>query len=210
MIKQLRLGLILLVCSMAASATPNEIVNELRSATNQLIVELRGNAEHFREDPDCLRKEVKKVADKYFDMRRISRLSLGKHWRRFNRKDRANFVIQFEKLLLKTYGTVLLNNLDAKIDWGTKPTKNKGVVIVRAKILNGGGGFITIDFVMRTGKGYEGYRIYNIVVEGVSLVTNYRASFTKVIRTKGIGGLIDMLRNKNQLDICPLIQDAEV
>ncbi len=207
MVKQLRLGLVLLISSMAATASPDAIVNELRGVTHQLIAVLKADEELFRTKPDCLRAEVKKVADRYFDMGRISRLALGKHWRRLSRKQRADFSIQFQRLLLKTYGVVLLNNLDAKIDWSQKPTKDKGLVVARAKVDRDTGVKIDIDFYLRTSKNYKGYRIYDVKVEGMSLVTNYRSSFGKTLRgPNGFAGLIDVLDKKNRGNVCPLSQ----
>ena len=207
MINQLRLGLVLLIASMAAHATPEAVVNELRGATYQLIQTLKEDEDRYRTQPDCLRDAVKVVTDRYFDMGRIARLSLGKYYRRINRGQRADFTIQFERLLLKTYGTVLLNNLDAKIDWGTKPTKDNDVIIARAKVDRGTGEPIMIDFYLKTSRYYEGHRIYDVKVEGVSLVTNYRSSFQKILRGRdGFVGLIDELDRKNRGTVCPLTE----
>lgn len=208
MIKQLRMGLVLLVVSMAANATPETVVNELRSTTNTLMESLKKDQELCRENVDCLRKRVKQIAGRHFDTAGIAKMALGRHYKKLPRKERANFTIQFERLLLKVYGMVLLKNLDATISWSAKETvhRDKKRIIATARVLTPNSNEpIDIKFFMRTRTYYTGYKIFDVKVEGVSLVTNYRASFTRILRGRdGYQGLIDKIDEKNRSEVCPL------
>ncbi len=127
-----------------------------------------------------------------FDFNRMTQLVIGKHWPRATAKQKQELVTEFRNLMVRTYSNALLAFNNQSIDF--KPLSiNPGDtdVTVRSEVRQPGGQPITIDYSM-----YQtafGWKVYDVVIDGVSLVTNYRSSFSSTIRQSGIDGLIKTL-----------------
>ncbi len=196
MTKKLRLGLVMLASSMSAFASGDVLVNQMQQATVQLVQVLQEDEADLRANPKLIYDAAKPVVQRHFDMPGVSRLVLGKHWRRMSVPQRSVFVQEFEKLLIRIYGMAMLNNLGNDIRWERKKGGDAKFVTVRAHTMYNGNP-VVIDFNMRTSKSYEGFRVYNVKVKGISLVTNYRATFNRIIAANGYEALLDELRRKN-------------
>ena len=111
-------------------------------------------------------------------------------------EQRGRFLGQFKRLIIRVYGYALLENLGSEISWKQlREDKNNAAVQATVKTKRGP---IKIVFVLKTNpKEYDGYRVYDVKVEGVSLVTNYRTTFGRTIATEGADVLIEKLRGKN-------------
>lgn len=132
-----------------------------------------------------------------FDFERVSRMVLGKHWRSANPEQQAAFQREFRSLMLRTYASALSKYRDQTIDF--KPLRMKpGAtdVTVESEIIQPGGQPIGVDYTLQ--KTGDTWKVYDIVIEGVSLVTNYRGQFNNEIRQSGIDGLIKKLSDKNK------------
>jgi len=127
-----------------------------------------------------------------FDFNRMTQLVIGKHWPHATAKQKQEMVTAFRNLMVRTYSNSLTAFNNQTVDF--KPLNmNPGDtdVTVRSEIRQPGGQPITIDYSM-----YQtafGWKVYDVVIDGVSLVTNYRASFSSTIRQSGIDGLIKAL-----------------
>lgn len=131
-----------------------------------------------------------------FDFNKIARLVLGRNWRSASDKQKKDFIVQFRTLLLKTYAVALLKYKDQIIEF--KPTKiseTADIVIVKSEIKQSGGQPIKVNYALS--KKDENWLVFDIVIEGVSLVTNYRSQFSSEIRRNGIDTLIKKLVKKN-------------
>jgi len=132
----------------------------------------------------------------HFDFARMTRLAVGRYWRRADTNQQHQLVDQFRTLLVRTYSSSLSNYQDQKIEY--KPlivVPGDTEVTVRTQVIQRGGPPIPVDYSMEKRPG--GWKVYDIVIDGVSLVTNYRASFASEIRQGGISGLIQTLAKKN-------------
>ncbi|HEX5539711.1 MAG TPA: ABC transporter substrate-binding protein [Methylophilaceae bacterium] len=131
-----------------------------------------------------------------FDFDRVSRLVLGKYWRSATKEQQAAFQREFRSLMLRTYATALSKYRDQTIDF--KPfhmQPGATDVTVESEIIQPGGQPIGVDYTLeKTG---DSWKVYDIVIEGVSLVTNYRGQFSNAIRQSGMDGLIKKLSEKN-------------
>lgn len=132
-----------------------------------------------------------------FNFDRVSRLVLGKAWGKASAEQKKAFQEEFRSLLLRTYATALSKYRNQTIEY--KPFRAQASdtdVTVKTQILQPGGQPVAVDYSLeKTG---ESWKVYDITIEGVSLVTNYRGQFSNEIRQGGLDGLIQKLAAKNQ------------
>jgi phospholipid transport system substrate-binding protein len=133
-----------------------------------------------------------------FDFDRVSRLVLGRNWANASKEQQAQFQKEFRTLLLRTYASALSKYQNQTIQYlpfRTQPDATRATV--KTQILQPGGQPIAIDYTLE--KGANGWKVFDIVIEGVSLVTNYRSQFNSEIRQAGgMDGLIQKLVEKNK------------
>ena len=131
-----------------------------------------------------------------FNFDRVSRMVLGKNWNSATKEQQEAFQREFRSLMLRTYATALSKYRNQTIEF--KPLRaqpNATEVTVKTLILQPGGQPVGVDYSLE--KRAEGWKVYDIVIEGVSLVTNYRGQFSNEIRQSGMDGLIQKLVEKN-------------
>jgi phospholipid transport system substrate-binding protein len=132
-----------------------------------------------------------------FNFDRVCRLVLGKYWTGASKEQKDAFQREFRSLLLRTYATALSKYRNQKIEY--KPLRaqpNDTKVTVKTQVIQSDGPAIGIDYSLE--KFPEGWKVYDIVIEGVSLVTNYRGQFSEEIRQSSLDGLIQKLADKNK------------
>lgn len=132
-----------------------------------------------------------------FDFDRVCRMVLGKNWKSASPEQQAAFQKEFRSLLLRTYATALGKYKNQVIEY--KPLRaepDAKNVSVKTQILQPGGQPIAVDYSLV--KGENGWKVYDIVIESVSLVTNYRSQFSNEIRTNGLDSLNKKLAEKNK------------
>jgi phospholipid transport system substrate-binding protein len=141
------------------------------------------------------RVELEKIAHARFDFRTMARLVLARDWKRLDAAKRDEFVDQFTTYLANDYGNRLerYQQEDVKV-MGEQP-KPRGDVEVRTKIVGGANDGAIVDYRMR--KNDEGWRIIDVVIEGISLVANFRDQFHEVIARGGPEALLLKLKEKN-------------
>jgi phospholipid transport system substrate-binding protein len=140
----------------------------------------------------------------HFDFRKMSSWVLGKNWRKATEDQKNKFTDQFSRLLVRTYSKALHDNIDQKIEFlpiRGKPKDDE--VIIRTEIPQKSGFPIPIDYKMHLKNNQ--WKVYDVVIDAISLVANYRTSFTQEIKNTGIDQLIAKLadRNENPLDDKP-------
>lgn len=132
-----------------------------------------------------------------FDFDRVCRMVLGKNWKAATPEQQAAFQKEFRSLLLRTYATALGKYRNQVIEY--KPLRaepDAKNVSVKTQILQPGGQPIAVDYSLVKVEG--GWKVYDIVIESVSLVTNYRSQFSNEIRTNGLDSLNKKLAEKNK------------
>ncbi|NMG43542.1 hypothetical protein GPA22_07325 [Aromatoleum toluvorans] len=133
----------------------------------------------------------------HFNFRRMTMLAVGKDWRQASPEQQGKLVDAFRTLLVRTYSNALTQYRDQSI--GYKPAKfgdADASVRVQTEVRQAGAQPINIDYALE--KTTDGWKVYDVVVAGVSLVTNYRGTFAQEIRTGGVDGLIKSLEQKNR------------
>ena len=135
-----------------------------------------------------------------FNFDTVSRLVLGKNWLRATPPQKAAFQAEFKSLLLRTYATALSKYKNQTIDY--KPLKllpADTVATVKSQIVQSGAQPIELDYSLER-QADGSWKVFDIVVENVSLVTNYRSQFSSEIRQNGLDSLTKKLADKNKAD----------
>ena len=129
----------------------------------------------------------------HFDFERITQLAMGRNWAKATPSEQRQVVAEFSKLLVRTYSNALANLKD--LDVQVRDTrKNGNDVTVRTQMV-GRAKPVSIDYSLAIGG--AGWRVYDVTVEGLSLVTTYRDDFNGLVSSSGVPGLIAALKQKN-------------
>ena len=180
--------------SAMAIQAPQDLVAEI---TDKITGALRVEQDKIKADPKRLHELVDKIVLPHFDFQRMSRWALGKYWRKAKDSEKAQFIREFRILLVRTYAKALNDNYDQKIDMLPVRMKKDGKeAIVRTEVQQSAGFPIPIDYKMYI-KG-DAWKVFDISVDAISLVANYRTSFGKEIRKDGLPKLIARLADRNK------------
>lgn len=156
-----------------------------------------------KQDKEIQSGNTKKVLDlvdakvlPHFNFTHMTRLAVGRDWKKASPDQQKVLTEQFRTLLVRTYSNALTTYRNQTVDY--KPLRMAAAdtdVLVRTVVKDTAGKPISIDYSLE--KLEEGWKVYDVVVGGVSLVTNYRETFGNEVRTGGIDGLIKSLQSKN-------------
>jgi phospholipid transport system substrate-binding protein len=131
-----------------------------------------------------------------FDFERMTRLAVGKGWRSATPEQKKTLVTEFRNLLVRTYTNAFMTYKDETVE--IKPFKmpaGADEATVKTLIVKPGAQTIAVDYEME--KTADGWKVFDLSVEGASLVTTYRSTFSDQVQQSGIDGLIKMLVDKN-------------
>ena len=183
----------LLSISMAF-ASPQDAVAQLKTNANQVLTIL-SNANGTNNTQ--VRNQAEAYAIPYFDFQRMTALAIGAPWRTATADQKQALVQEFKTLLIRTYSGTMLKFKTAQVNVNNAPVVNKNgrEIIVRTDVTTPNNKPVRMDYTMDQSGNI--YRIYNVSVEGASLVTVYRNQFNQTINQKGIDGLISELHAKN-------------
>jgi phospholipid transport system substrate-binding protein len=188
------LVLTLLFSFMAqASQEPQQLV---QSTSDQVLARLKKEHDKLQKNPDLIYPLVEDLVLPHFDFTKMSQWVLGVNWRTASDEQKARFTEQFRNLLVRTYAKALLEYTDQQINYlPVHAETDAKTVVVRTEIVQAGGQNIPVHYSMYR-KG-EAWKVYDISIDGVSLVNNYRTSFANDIRQSGIDKLIARLVDMN-------------
>lgn len=193
------LFLVLLTFTAPTAITaPSDAKALVQSTSDSVIARVKSERDLLRTDRTSLYGLVNELIVPHFDFQRISRWVLGKYWRSADADQRQRFVAQFRKLMVRTYATVLLEYADQEIRYfpvAAEPTATR--VIVKTEITQPASNIpLPVNYRMHSAD--NGWKVYDVTIEGVSLLATYRSTFATEIRTKGLDALISSLVQKNK------------
>ena len=181
--------------TLAADIVPPDVL--VRNTSNEVL-------EIIKKDQDIQAGDRKKILDlvevkilPHFNFTRITQLAVGKNWRSATPEQKQTLVNEFRTLLVRTYSTAIGSYRNQTFE--VKPTDAKpgdNDTVVKVQINQPNGQPVMIDYSME--KTPQGWKVYDVIVAGISLVTSYRSSFANEINRSGIDGLIKTLMDKNQ------------
>ena len=180
--------------AIATESLPEVLI---RQASNQVLSRIQSDPGKYQEDPAKLYALVNEIVLPHFDFGTMTDLALGRYKTKISTEQRRLITNEFRILLVRTYGKALLEYNDQKIIYlPIEGSLESGDVTVRTEIEQKGGFPIPLNYSLKqTG---QGWKVYDISVDDISLVTNYRSSFSRQIRKNGVDGLIKTLRERNQ------------
>ena len=177
-----------------AADTPPDVL--ARSTTQEVIAILKQDQEIKSGNMSKVYQLVEAKILPNFDFNRMTQLAVGKNWPRATAQQKQALVTQFRNLLVRTYSASLTAFTNQTVEFRPLTMKPDDTdVTVHSEIRQPGGQPIPIDYSMY--KTSFGWKVYDVTIDGVSLVTNYRASFASTIRQKGIDGLIKTLAEQS-------------
>lgn len=179
--------------SLAVAVSPDSLIRE---QSGKVLSKVLSNKARLKANPNQLYNLIRADILPHIDFERMSRTILGKHWRGASKSEQTAFSREFSRLLIRTYGTALLAYSGQEIEYKPAMMKNKGkVAIVRTKVPNGSGTPVDIDY--RLYESNSSWKVVDIKIGKVSLVSNYRTNFSAQISRSGLADLIRQLREKN-------------
>jgi len=183
-----------LVQAQTPDTAPDVMVKTIANEVLQII----------RSDKDLQAGNNKKVVElieakvlPHFNFMRMTQLAVGRDWRSATPAQQKQLADEFHTLLVRTYAKALTEYKNQTIEF--KPFKMNAAdsdVKVRSQVVQSGGKPIPLDYYLE--KLATGWKVYDIEVDGISLVVNYRESFAAEVRAGGIDGLIKSLQGKNR------------
>ena len=138
--------------------------------------------------------EIRQIVREMFDFDEISRRALARHWQTLQREEQAEFVTLFRDVLERAYLTQMEGAGGEKITFLSEAMEPGGSAIVRSKVTTRRGSEIPLDYRMHVRDG--SWRIYDVVVQGLSFIASYRTQFDRVIRAESYGSLRERLQKK--------------
>ncbi len=200
-----RIQQLTLCLALSASAAVTEASAEspaetlVRETTTKVMDQLKLEQSRLAENPQIIYDLVDEYIAPHFDLNRMSRRVLGRYWRKADVAQRDRFIREFKTLLTRTYATALQQYSEETVSFlPSRPREEKNEISVRTQINLTDGPPIPITYEMY-GNG-ESWKVYDVSIEGVSLVINYRATFAAEVRKGGLDGLIVRLEEHNSRD----------
>jgi phospholipid transport system substrate-binding protein len=179
--------------AFAQDVAPDELV---RKNTTEILAAIKSDKDLQSGDQKKIEKLAEEKVLPYFNFPHMTQLAVGRNWRDASDAQKAALTEQFRTLLVRTYSTSLTQYRNQSIDVkALKLAPADTEVVVKTLIVQPGGQPIPIDYSMEKTAG--GWKVYDVLIDGVSLVTNYRSSFNTEIKEKGIDALIKSLGERN-------------
>jgi phospholipid transport system substrate-binding protein len=201
MTKKFLLGLMVVLCmagmpAQAQGVTPPDAL--AKSVTDDVLAVLRTDKEISSGNLNKVLDLVDAKVLPHFNFTRMTQLAVGRNWRQATPEQQKALVREFRVLLVRTYAAAFTGYRDQTIEYRPlrmQPTDTE--VVVRSQISRSGGGQpVAVDYNME--KMDQSWKVYDVAIEGVSLVQNYRSTFAAEVQRGGIDGLIGTLSERNK------------
>ena len=192
----LALGAACLAQVPAHAAVDHPAQAMVEEAVNEALDVLRTRKDELVANPDLLRSEIDRIVLPHVDFSTMTKLAVGKYWRQADATQKTELVTEFQSLLLNTYAGALNQYSGQDISFDPfRPESRDDRAVVRSTFEQSGGAQdVPVLYKLRD---KDGWAIYDIEVNNISLVTNYRTAFANEISRGGVGGLIETLKRRN-------------
>ncbi|MGB5211705.1 MAG: ABC transporter substrate-binding protein [Gammaproteobacteria bacterium] len=184
--------MLMLPASAQASIGPDQVIRE---ASNEVLAAVNDRREELRANPDQLYQIVDNILLPRFDRRYTGGLVMGKYWRKANDEQRDRFILALYRSLVKTYANGILDYRGDELTvLPVDGDLESGKVVVQTRVTLDTGVETPVDYRMRLTDG--SWKAYDVIIEGISYVANYRKQYASEFRAKGIDGVITELEAK--------------
>lgn len=178
----------------AAQETPDALV---KRTTDEVLAIIKADKDVQSGNTTKVVQLAERKVLPHFDFSRMARLAVGRNWTQASEAQKETLTKEFRTLLVRTYSTSLAQYRNQTIE--VKPAKvgpQDKEAVVKTAVIQQGGPPIPIDYTMEKTDG--GWKVYDVVIDGASLVTTYRGTFNDQIQKGGIDGLIKTLQERNR------------
>jgi phospholipid transport system substrate-binding protein len=189
---------LLLLNSVGASASPGAAQELVQQTSERMLSALKSEQSTIKANPARVYALADNIVLPHFDFQRMSSLVLGKYWRTATPEQQAQFTQEFRNLLVRTYATAMTEYSGQQINYlPLKAAPDASDVTVRTEILQPGGPPVGVNYSLYQKDGT--WKVYDVIIEDISLVTSYRSSFASQIKRSSLDDLIAQLvaRSKN-------------
>ncbi len=178
----------------ADSTDPQALV---RSTADRVLAEVKAKKAVLQRDSSGIYQLVQQYVVPHFDFPRMTQSAMGRHWRAASAEQRTALVREFQEMLVRTYAVALLNYSGQQIEYlPLRTSASDDDVVVQTKVSDAGAPPIPIDYRLRRTVG--NWKVYDVTIDGVSLVSNYRSMFAEQVQRTGVDGLIRQLSDRNR------------
>ena len=180
--------------SLAQDAAPDVL---LKAVTSEVIAIIRQDGDVQAGNPAKVADLVETRILPLFDFPRMTQIAVARNWRLATPEQQKALTTEFKTLLVRTYSTALSSYRDLAIEFKRlSGSSGDTEVTVKSVMKQPGKEPLAMDYAME--KTAEGWKVYDVKIEGVSLITTYRETFAGIVREGGVDGLIKSLTNKNR------------
>lgn len=180
------------------SAASGDATKELKTTIDKVLEVLRDKELKKPENSQKRRKQIRQAFQEKFNFEEMSKRSLAQHWAQRSQKEKEEFIPLFKDLLERSYIKKIEAYTDEQIVYSDEKSDGE-YSVVKTKIITAKNIEIPIDY--RLLKGETQWSVYDVVIEGVSLINNYRTQFNKIIRSQSFDALLKRMKNKQEEEI---------
>lgn len=169
----------------------------VRQTSERMLSTLKARRAEVARQPELIYRLVGEIVVPHFDFQRITQAALGRHWGQATPAQQRGLTEAFQQILVRTYAKALLNYSGQEILYlPLRPGRDAGDVTVATQVQEAGAPPVPINYRLYLKDG--AWKVYDVIIDNVSLIANYRSSFANRIRTEGIEGLIQSLNEMNR------------
>ena len=190
---------VVVVGLLAGVAGAGEPLDRIRETVTDVLAVLEDEALQSTENQTLRREKLRQVVYQRFGFEEMARRSLGRHWRELNAEQRQEFVGLFSDLLERSYiGKIEGTGAGSQVDYPRETIDEEGFASVLTLITNRLGSQIDVEYRLLQRDGDTPWEVYDVVIEGVSLISNYRTQFNNIIHRTSYDSLVKQLRLKQE------------
>ena len=192
--KRLRVGFILLVLlTIPLHAGAGVPLDTVEGHVNEVLKVLRNPALQGEANKEAKQERIEAIADAMFDYLALSRLTLGRNWRKFNGEQKKEFVQLYRSILEKAYMDRILSYTDEKVTFDKEIMLSEKKAEVQTHILTKS---VEIPIFYRVYLKDGKWKVYDVIIEGISLIKNYRTQFRDILANNPPEEVLKILRKK--------------
>lgn len=205
-IKKLALELPILLALFLVNGAYAEIIAPdamVKNTANEVLEIIKSDKDIGNVDMHKIGKLVEEKIAIKFDFDRMSKLVLGRNWNTASKEQQGQFIIEFRSLLVRIYSSALSKYRNQTIQY--KPLRagpGDTDVKVKTNVIQPAGPAIPIDYSLEKIEGT--WKVYDLSIDGVSMVASYRGQFAAIVKQSGINGVIQKLAEKNKRTLQPV------
>lgn len=182
---------LLLIVPFPAYAGPP--LDTVKGHINKVLDVLSDSSLKGESGKSAKKAKIRSISEKMFDYNELSRRTLGQNWNKFNNEQQKEFTELYKRILEDAYADKLITYTDEKVLFNKETILSEKTCEIQTTIVTKKADIpIHYRVIQKEGE----WRVYDIVIEGVSLVNNYRTQFREILASKSPDGLLDILRKK--------------